>query len=577
MSDAWSVAGTAGVTTTNITVESAEPALQIVPLGGLGEFGMNLTAVSFGDTLVIIDAGVAFPGPDLPGVDLVIPDLSYLEHRARPADALVLTHAHEDHMGAVAHVLQHVEGPVYGTPLTLAMAAGKLDEHGVDARKRLVPVGPGDRIAIGPLTVEFIAVNHSVPDAVALALHTPVGTVVHTGDFKIDQTPPDGRHFDFHRFAELGRQGVLALLGDSTNVERPGVTGSERDVIPAFEDLFAGTGGRLVVTAFATSLYRLQILIDLAARFHRKVALLGRGMIENSQIGQRLGHLRLPAGLALRETDVRQCPAGQLLCITTGSQGEPLAALSRIAIADHRYASVEAGDRVVFSARAIPGHEVAINRLVNHLARRGVEVVDAASRAVHVSGHGSREELKSMLSLVRPRYFVPIHGEFRQRSLHGRLAAAVSSAWPQPAEVLMLDNGDVLRFDRDGARVAGRVPAGRILIDRPGLVEVDEEVLRDRRHLAEDGLVVVVLAINKQTGALEGDPDLVTRGLALDAGADAALREAGPLLAELLRATSVEERTDPGQVKERVRIEVRRFFRKRLGRRPLVVPVVMET
>jgi ribonuclease J len=556
--------------------ETRTPALEIVPLGGLGEFGMNMTAVSWGDTLVIIDAGVMFPDPELLGVDLVIPDLGYLEQRGRPAAALVLTHGHEDHIGGVAHVLRYVDGPIYGTPLTLALVKSKLERHDIDAGSRLVPVQPRSRVAVGDLSIEFLRVTHSIPGAVALAITTPVGTVVHTGDFKIDQTPLDGEPFDFHRFAELGSRGVLALLADSTNIERPGFTGSEFEVVAAFEELFAGTRGKLLVTTFATSIYRMQILANLARESGRKVAFVGRGMIELSQVAMQLGHLQVPPGLLIRETEVRSYPARQVLCITTGSQGEPLAALSRIAVANHRHVSVEPGDRVVFSARAIPGNEKAIDRVVNHLARRGADVITTTNRHVHVSGHGSEEELKLMLSLVRPRYFVPIHGEFRQRSRYAGLAERLATGAPDRLEVLMAENGDILRFDGTSGSVAGRVRAGRVLIDGPGMGEVADEVLRDRRHLAEDGLIVPVLVIDKQTGAIEGMPDIVTRGLVLEPDGEAMLRDAGRIIVEVLGETSAEERTDRGLVTEKIRVELRRFFRKRAGRRPLVLPVIME-
>ncbi len=556
--------------------DSGMPALEIIPLGGLGEFGMNMTAVAWGDTLVVVDAGLMFPDPEMLGVDLVIPDLSFLEQRVAKASALVLTHGHEDHIGAVAHVFRRLRGPVYGAPLTLALASAKLERHGIDAGDRLIAVKPRDRVAVGDLTIEFIRVTHSIPDALALAIESPVGTVVHSGDFKIDQTPLDGEHFDLHRFAELGARGVLALLADSTNIERPGFTGSEYGVVEAFEELFASTKGKLVVTAFASSMYRMQILANLAAEFGRKLAFVGRGMLEQSQVAQRLGHLNLPPGLLIKESDVRSYPSGQVLCVTTGSQGEPLAALSRIAVADHRHVSVEPGDTVVFSARAIPGNEKTIDRVVNHLARRGADVVTAATKHVHVSGHGSEEELKLLVSLVRPRYFVPIHGEFRQRSRYARLAERMGRDTPHPTTALMAENGDVLRFDVTSGAVAGRVPAGRVLIDGPGVGEVADEVLRDRRHLAEDGLVVPVLAINKQTGGLEGVPDIITRGLVLEPNAEDLLREASRVIIDALGETSAEERTDRGLVTEKVRAEMRRFFRKRSGRRPLVLPVIME-
>ncbi len=556
--------------------EARTPALEIVPLGGLGEFGMNMMAVSWGDTLIVIDAGVMFPDPELLGVDLVIPDLTYLEQRPVKAAALVLTHGHEDHVGGIAHAMRLVDGPVYGSPLTLALARAKLERHGIDAESRLVPVTPRSRVAVGDLTIEFLRVTHSIPDALALAIRSPVGTVVHTGDFKIDQTPLDGEHFDIHRFAELGTEGVLVLLADSTNIERAGVTGSERDIVEAFEELFASTHGKLIVTAFATSIYRMQILANLALEFGRKLAFVGRGMIEHAQVAQQLGHLRVPPGLLIRETDVRNYPARQVLCLTTGSQGEPMAALSRIAVANHRHVGVEHGDRVVFSARAIPGNEKAIDRVVNHLARRGAEVVTDATKHVHVSGHGSEEELKLMLSLVRPRYFVPIHGEYRQRSRYARLADRLTEGAPSPTTTLLAENGDVLRFDGTSGGIAGRVQSGRVLIDGPGLGEVADEVLRDRRHLAEDGLIVPVIAIDKQTGRVEGIPDIITRGLVLEPSADELLGEAVRIIGEVLDATSPEERTDRGLVSEKVRAELRRFFKKRAGRRPMVLPVIME-
>jgi ribonuclease J len=415
-----------------------------------------------------------------------------------------------------------------------------------------------------------------MPDCVAIALHTPVGTIIHTGDFKIDQTPTDGQHFDLHRFAELGGAGVLALFADSTNIDRKGVTGSERDVLEAFEEIFTSATGKLIVTAFASSVYRMQILVDLAAQFGRKVAFVGRGMLDTSQSAQRLGYLNLPAGRVVRDSEIAGLPASEVLCLTTGSQGEPLSALSRIAINDHRFVKVNAGDTVVFSARAIPGNERAIGQVYNHLARRGAEVIYEGIKHVHVSGHGSEEELKLMLSLVRPRYFIPIHGEYRQLSQHARIAERLTARIEPPVTVMLAENGDVIRFDENGGRIADKVPAGRVLIDSTGSGEVADEVLRDRRHLSEDGLVVPVLAINKQTGAIEGDPDVVSRGLAQDAGSADLLRESARLLSEVVNMASIEERTDQGLIKEKIRVELRRFFRKRSGRRPLVVPVIME-
>jgi ribonuclease J len=548
--------------------------LEIVPLGGLGEFGMNMLALTWGETTIVVDAGVMFPDPELLGVDRIIPDLTYLQQKGRAA-ALVLTHGHEDHIGGVPHIAPLVDGPIYGTPLTLALVEPKLQEHGIDGANPLVPVRPGGRVAIGPFSIEFIRVTHSMPDCVALAIHTPLGVIVHTGDFKIDQTPIDGEHFDVHRLAQLGSDGVLALFADSTNIDRRGFTGSERDVTEAFEEIFTSATGKLIVAAFASSIYRMQIVVDLAAQFDRKVAFVGRGMIQNSEIAQRLGYLRIPAGVQIRDSDVNSYPSQDVLCLSTGSQGEPMSALSRIAIDDHRFVKVAEDDTVVISARAIPGNEKAIGRVINHLARRGADVIHEGIKHVHVSGHGSEEELKLMLSLVRPKYFVPIHGEYRQLSQHARVAKRVFAGRDPKPEILLAENGDVIVFDHLGARIAGKAPVGRILIDDTRTGEVGDEVLRDRRHLAEDGLVVPVVAINKQTGALEGVPDIITRGFVME-DSQSLLAEGARVLGDVVEHASVEERTDQGLIKERLRVELRRFFRKRSGRRPFVLPVIME-
>jgi ribonuclease J len=547
--------------------------LEVVALGGLGEFGMNMLALTWSDTTIVVDAGVMFPDPELLGVDRIIPDLTYLQQKR--AAALVLTHGHEDHIGGVPHVLPYIDGPVYGTPLTLALVEPKLQEHNLSGTHELVTVRPRTRVAVGPFEIEFIRVTHSIPDCVALAIHTPAGVVVHTGDFKIDQTPIDDEHFDLHRFAELGAQGVLALFADSTNIDRRGYTGSEVEVIEAFEEIFTSATGRIVVAAFASSIYRMQILVDLAAQFERKVAFAGRGMIENSKIAQRLGCLTIPTGVQIADSEVGLFPAQDVLVLATGSQGEPMAALSRIAIDDHRYVKVQEDDTVVLSARAIPGNEKAIGRVINHLSRRGADVIHEGIKHVHVSGHGSEEELKLMLSLVRPRYFVPIHGEYRQLAQHARIARRVFSKRDPRPETMLVENGDILLIDGNEARVAGKATVGRVLIDGTRMGEVGDEVLRDRRHLAEDGLVVPVVAINKQTGLLEGVPDIITRGFVME-NSQELLADGARVLSEVVEQSSIEERTDQGLIKEKLRTELRRFFRKRSGRRPFVLPVIME-
>ncbi|MGE0042986.1 MAG: ribonuclease J [Vicinamibacterales bacterium] len=551
------------------------PPVDVVPLGGLGEFGLNMMAISCGETTIVVDAGGMFPEPDQLGVDLIVPDLAYLEARRGQVKALVLTHGHEDHIGGVPYLLPLLDGPIYGTPLALAFVQRKLDEHNPDPAPTLTPVTPQDRITVGPFTLEFIRVTHSMPDCVALAIHTPQGTIIHTGDFKVDQTPLDGEPFDLHRFAQFGAAGVLALFGDSTNIDRRGYTGSEADVVDAFEEIFTSTEGKIVVATFASSLYRVQILVDLAAQFDRKVAFIGRGMVENTLTAQRLGHLHVPVGTTIKDSDVASYPAQDVLCLVTGSQGEANAALSRIAIDDHRHVKLVPGDRVVISARSIPGNEKSIGRVLNHVARRRVDIVTEGTRHVHVSGHGSEEELKLVLSLVRPRYFVPVHGEFRQLARHARVAELVTSGLPSPVQVLTAENGDVIRFEAGAGAIVDKAPAGRVLIDSTRMGEVADEVLRDRRHLAGDGLVVPVIAVNRQTGAVVGLPELINRGFVTDAGDDI-LAEASRHLVEVVEACGVEERTDPGLMKEKVRTELRRFLKRRTGRRPMVLPVVME-
>jgi ribonuclease J len=551
--------------------------LEIVPLGGLGEFGMNMMAVSWEDSTILIDAGVMFPDPDQLGVDLIIPDMTYVEERRANVKALILTHGHEDHIGAVPHVLPLFDGPVYGTPFTLALVEPKLEEHGIDARDRLKPIAPRQTVIVGPFTIEFIRVTHSMPDCVALAITTPVGVVVHTGDYKIDQTPLDGQHFDLHRFAELGGQGVLALFGDSTNIDRPGFTGPEIEIIDAFEELFTSTQGKLVVAAFSSSIYRMQVLVDLAAQFDRKVAFIGRSMIRNAEIAQRLGYLRIPTGIQIQDAHVHNFASQDVLCIATGSQGEPQAALSRISIDDHRHVRLGPDDRVVFSARAIPGNEKAIARTMSHIARRGAETVTPDMKHVHVSGHGSTEELKLVLSLVRPKYFVPVHGEYRQLAQHARVARRVMSGDDRKVQVLLAQDGDTIQFDRHGARIGDKAPTGRVLIDVTRVGEVGDAVLRDRRHIAADGLVVAVVVISRQTGTLAGEPELVARGFVVAEDESTALfKDAAGVIAECIEASPVEERTDQGLMTEKLRVELRRFFKKRSGRRPLVLPVLME-
>ena len=548
-------------------------AVEVVPLGGLGEFGMNTMAVFSEDTSLMIDAGVMFPGPGSFGVDLIIPDLSQLRSSGRRLSALVLTHGHEDHIGGVPYVWDLLDGPVYGTALTLGLLEPKLDEHGIEVGDRLTVVAPGDSVTVGPMELEFLPVAHSMPGCMAIAIHGPAGTFIHTGDYKFDQTPPDGVAVDAQRLAELGRAGVTALFGDSTNVERSGVTGSERDVVAAFEEIFARTEGKLIVTAFASSVHRLQLLIDLAVRFNRQVALIGRGIRQTAEIAQRLGYLMVPDAIPIAESDVGRLPSNRVLCVVTGSQGEPLAALSRIAVDQHRHVSLGPGDVVVFSARAIPGNQRAIGRVMDHIARRGAEIVHEDDKRVHVSGHASVEELKMMLSLVRPRYFVPIHGEYRYLARHARVAEAVTDG---QTKIMLIENGERLCFDGSTAWHGEPLTTGRILIDGTRTGEIADAILRDRRHLSGDGVVVLVVVIDRRDGEVVGEPEVITRGFVSDESTAALLDEIPGVIVTLVRSQSRDERTDHDVVQEQIRIELQRFLRKRSGRRPLVLPVVME-
>ncbi len=548
------------------------PVLDVIPLGGLGEFGMNMLLVVWEETAILIDAGAMFPGPELPGVDLIIPQLEGLAERVGRLTAVVLTHGHEDHIGALPYVWPLLDGPVYGTPLTLALVGPKLEEHGLDPADRLREIAPGDTITAGAMELEFIRVTHSIPDCVAIAIHTPAGVIVHTGDYKFDQTPLDGEPLDVQRFAELGRSGVLALFGDSTNIERPGYTGSEQDVVPGLDEVFSHATGKIVVAAFSSSLHRIQIVADLAAQHGRKLAFAGRGVVQNTQIAERLGHLRLPAGLRIRASEVGDYAARDIVCVTTGSQGEPRAALSRIAVDDHRHIVLEPDDVVVFSARAIPGNRRAIGRVMDQVARRGAQLVDGDRRPVHVSGHGSSEELKLMLSLVKPRHFVPMHGEYRYLAEHARMAARVTDG---RTTVLLAEDGDVIRLAPGPGRIEGRIATGRALMDGTRSAEVSADVLRQRRQLAADGVVVPVITLSLD-GLVEGNPDVVTRGMVIDARTSTLLETLPAVAADVIRAAGPDERVDPAALTEHVRLELQRVFRKQAGRRPLVLPVILE-
>ncbi len=554
----------------------ADGKLQVIPIGGVGEFGMNCLALRYGDDIIVIDCGMMFPEEELLGVDVVIPDFTYLEDNRDKVRALILTHGHEDHIGATPFLLSELNIPVYASEFTLALAGRRLEEHDLKDRLRLNAVKPGERVQIGAFQVQFIHVTHSIVSAFALAITTPLGVVIHTGDFKVDPTPTDNDLFDLHTLADYGKRGVLLLLSDSTNVDRSGYTESERAVRPRLEDIFNRARERVVVACFSSSVHRLQQLIDLAAEFDRKVCFLGRSIATVTEIAHSLGLLRIPDRILLRPQDLNSVPRSSVLAVISGTQGEPMSALSRVAVDNHKQLSLEPGDTVVLSSRIIPGNEKAIYRMINHLSRRGADVIyGSMNPPVHVSGHGSAEELKLILNLVRPRYFMPIHGEYRQLAKHAALASHLRFVGLE--ETFVTETGRVLEIDAYGARINGEVPVGRVCIDSGTLDEVVEDlVIRDRRHLSEDGIVLPIIAINKHTGRSEGLPEIVSRGFISEEGSAEMLQEARSVVARTIEESSAEERSDWGVIKEKIRIDLRRYLTRQTSRRPLVMPVILE-
>lgn len=548
--------------------------LRVIPLGGLGEFGLNMTLLEYGESAIAIDCGLMFPGADLLGIDLVIPDVSYIKEKRGKLHGVVLTHAHEDHIGALPYILRQLEVPIFGTRLTLGLLRNKLREYGLDRTADLREITAGNVWELGPFKLEGIRVTHSLMDCLALAVHTPVGTVIHSGDFKIDQTPMGGELFDFQRFAAYGDKGVLLLLSDSTNVEREGHTPSEREVGRNLEEIFLENRGRIFVATFSSNIPRIQQVTQLSERFGRRVVLSGRSMITNAEIASDLGYLHLPEGV-LTETDRWQdLRRDRITFLTTGSQGEPLSVLHRVALDDHRSIRIEPGDTVILSSRFIPGNEKTITNLINHLYRRGAQVHYEKVSEVHVSGHASQEELKTMLQLTRPRYFVPIHGEYRHLVRHIQLAQKVGV----PAEnCFLLEDGEVLELTLNGAGKVAPVSAGRVFVDGKGVGDVEDIVLRDRRHLSQDGLVLAIMAIQQQTGELVAGPDLISRGFMRAEEGEEFLEQAKKVVLETFRGMNRESRTDLAELQEEVRKALRRYFNKTLERRPVVLPWIMET
>jgi ribonuclease J len=552
----------------------AQDKLKMIPLGGLGEFGMNCMALRWQDDIIVIDAGLMFPEEELLGVDIVVPDISYLTENRDKVRAILLTHGHEDHIGGLPWILSELNVPVYGTEFTLALVEGKLEEHRLLDDADLNEMIPGRRITLGPFSVMPIRVTHSLVDCVALAIYTPVGVVLHTGDFKVDLSPPDGKPFDLHAFAELGKQGVLALLQDSTNVDRRGYTPSEKAVRPRLDEIFGQAKKKLFFSCFSSSIHRIRLAMELAHNHGRKVAIIGRSLDNTTEIAQDLGYLDLPQGLVINPGQIKDTPANKLCIMISGTQGEPMSALSRAAVNNHKFAHIDAGDTVLMSSRVIPGNEKSIYRVIDHLERRDANVIydDGASGLIHVSGHGSQEELRLMINLVRPKFFIPVHGDYRHLKRHVELAGSMGVV----EKTILMEDGDVLELDKNSATKTGKVTVGRVCIDSGGAAAdvVEDLVIRDRKHLSEDGIVLPIIAINKRTGKPENAPEIVMRGLAIDD--PELIAEARQVVQRTLDGSSGEEKADYGVIKEKIRTDLKRYIQKSTSRRPLIMPVILE-
>lgn len=546
--------------------------LRLVPLGGLGEVGKNMLVVEYGDALLVIDAGLMFPEEEMLGIDLVLPDFSYVLERKEQVTGVILTHGHEDHTGALPYLLRELKVPVYGTRLTLGLVKGKLAEHNL-GKVKFKEIAPDKTIRIGPFMLHFISVSHSIPDGVAIVIDTPMGRIIHTGDFKIDQTPLDGRATDICSFAALAKDGVLALLSDSTNAEVPGHVAPERAVGKVLEDIFHDAKGRIIVASFASHIHRMQQVVDVAGAAGRKLAVVGRSMVNNVEIASDLGYMKIPGHMLFDIENMAKHDPSKICILSTGSQGEPLSALARMAAHEHRHVRIEEGDTVVISASPVPGNEKAVSRTIDRLFRAGAEVFYETVSGVHVSGHGAQEELKMMIGIVRPKYFIPIHGEYRHLKYHAMLAESVGV----PHEnIFVLQNGDVLDISPKKAEVVDRVQAGMILVDGLGVGDVGNVVLRDRQQLAEDGIFMVVVAINAQTGEIVSRPEIISRGFVYVREAQDLLDEARQRVEERLAKTAKEHVTDWGVLKADVRNALSQFLYDETGRRPMILPVVVE-
>ncbi len=546
--------------------------IQIIPLGGLGEIGKNMTVFKYGDDIILIDAGLMFPEDDMLGIDLVIPDFTYLIENKDKVKAIFLTHGHEDHIGALPYVMKQIDVPVYGTALTLGILEGRLKENGVSS-EGLNIIKPGDKVKAGVFNLEFIRVNHSIPDAVSIVINTPIGTVIHTGDFKFDHTPVDGQVTEFNKFAEYGDRGVLALLADSTNAERPGVTPSEKMVGQTFDDEFRYAKNRIIVATFSSNVHRIQQVIDSAVKYKRKVAVIGRSMVNVVNIALELGYLKAPEGVLIDIDETNNYTADKIVIITTGSQGEPMSALTRMAMNDHKKVDIMPGDTVIISATPIPGNEKLVARTIDHLYKLGADVIYEKSNGVHVSGHASREEIKLMHNLVRPKFFMPVHGEYRHLIKHASLAQDLG----MPKEnIVIAENGCVVELTRNSIGIAGRIPAGKVLVDGLGVGDVGNIVLRDRKQLSQDGIMIVVVTIEKETCRVVSGPDIVSRGFVYVREAEGLMDNARDKVQAALDRCEENGVSEWSAIKSAIRDSLGRFLYEKTRRRPMILPIIME-
>ena len=549
-----------------------EEGVSIIPIGGLGEFGLNMMAYEYGDDIFVVDAGLMFPESDMLGVDLVVPDMTYLIENREKIKGIIVTHGHEDHIGGLAFFLRQINAPVYGTELTLAIAKGRLREYDVLKDAQLNVIRPDEHLQLGDFTLEFIHVTHSIPGAVAIALHTPVGIIVHASDFKFDQTPVDNRPTEIHKLAALREKGVLLLLSDSTNAERPGITPSERSIHSDLDQIFQNAERCLFLCTFSSSLHRIQQFIDLAVAHRRLIAVTGRSMTDNIRIASELGYLDVPHDLLIDPREVRHFKPHEVAVLSTGSQGEPRSAMALMAMNDHAFLRIEPGDTVVISARLIPGNERLVGHTINHLLRRGARVFHERNANVHVSGHGAREDLKLMANLVHPKFFVPIHGEYSHLVYHAELAEAVGIPYEN---ITVAENGDRIVLTPDSCSVRGRVPAGRVFVDGKLEMGGQDIVVHDRQQLAQDGMVIPIVVLNSNTGEIATGPDIVSRGFVYMDESEALINEAKALIIHAIEQLSPEVKSETETVQEEIRVVLRRFFAKQTDRRPMVLPVVM--